>query len=96
MKLFLDDIRTPEYVYQEDDWVVARSYEEAVQILSNGDCTAISLDHDLNNDNFTGYDLAKWLTENNAWPAQVFIHSQNPIGAENILKEYEFWLKHKK
>ena len=95
MKLFVDDIRNPEYIYEEDDWTVARSYEEAVQILSNGDCTAISLDHDLGENVPTGYDLAKWLTKTNSWPVDVKIHSQNPVGANNILREYEFWLKHK-
>ena len=95
MKLFVDDVRNPEDIYQENDWVVARSYEEAVQLLNNGDCIVISLDHDLNSHEFTGYDLAKWLTANNAWPQDVFIHSQNPVGANNIKKEHEFWLKYK-
>lgn len=96
MKLFVDDIRNPEDIYQESDWVVVRSYEEAVERLNNGDCTVISLDHDLGSDEPTGYDLAKWLSNNNAWPEQVYVHSANPVDSNNIIKEYKFWLKYYK
>ncbi len=53
MKLWLDDVRTP-----PEGWVWAKSYDEAVEILSNLDdeFTDASLDHDLA---FQGMTLAE-------------------------------------
>ena len=54
--IFLDDIRTPSQcyhytgngVYLMDDWVVVRSYEDFVKMVTdNGVPTVISFDHDL-------------------------------------------------
>jgi len=43
IKLWHDDVRPP----PEDDWHWARTNEEAIALLSTGQVTVVSLDHDL-------------------------------------------------
>lgn len=90
-KLFLDDERfPPEPAY---NWVIARSVQEAKLIyLHKGPPSFVSFDHDLGENLETGLDFAHWMvnkdlnTEGNFFPEDFdfYIHSQNPIGAENI------------
>ena len=82
MKLFLDDERPcPE------GWTLARTFEEAVQLLNEGNVTAVSLDHDLGTER-TGYDLASLLEEaafcGLETPEELFCHSANPVGRSRI------------
>lgn len=104
MKMYLDDLRTP---IEEFDFVV-RNYNEAISIIKiHGVPNFISFDHDLgvdSEDNLlkSGYDLAKWLVEsdldNNYKLPSNFrykVHSQNPIGKQNIISLLEGYLKHK-
>lgn len=85
MKVFLDDVRDcPSSFY----WV--RNYEECVDILKNCDIDIISLDHDLG-ENKTGYDVVKFMVQESIFPKEIYIHSANPIGAQNmkdLLKKY--------
>ena len=83
MQLYLDDLRpTPEgfdRVY---------SYEEFVDYLERkGLPDFISFDHDLGED-LSGYDCAKYLVEYclvHQLPLPDYqVHSQNPVGKENI------------
>ena len=37
----------------------------------------------------TGYDLAKWMIDNNIIPKTVWVHSANPAGAKNIINLFE-------
>ena len=83
MQLYLDDLRpTPEgfdRVY---------SYEEFVAYLERkGLPNFISFDHDLGED-LSGYDCAKYLVEYclvHQLPLPNYqVHSQNPVGKENI------------
>lgn len=83
MPLYLDDLRpTPEgfdHVY---------SYEEFVDYLERkGLPDFISFDHDLGED-LSGYDCAKYLVEyclTHQLPLPNYqVHSQNPVGKENI------------
>ena len=83
MQLYLDDLRpTPEgfdRVY---------SYEEFVDYLEKeGLPDFISFDHDLGED-LSGYDCAKYLVEYclaHQRPLPDYqVHSQNPVGKENI------------
>ena len=83
MPLYLDDLRpTPEgfdRVY---------SYEEFVGYLEiKGLPDFISFDHDLGED-LSGYDCAKYLVEYclaHQRPLPDYqVHSQNPVGKENI------------
>ena len=97
-KLFVDDVRIPVDIYPDTDmgdWLSARTYETAIYLLETEDIELISLDHDLGADK-SGYDLCKWMSANNRWPQYVQIHSMNPVGRINMLREYEFYLKHSK
>ena len=95
MPLYLDDLRpTPkgfDRVY---------SYEEFVPYLERkGLPDFISFDHDLGED-LSGYDCAKYLVayclEHQRSLPDYQVHSQNPVGRENIerllenFKSFEF------
>jgi hypothetical protein len=97
-KLFLDDLRSVSDIYQDDDWIIARSFDEAVEyVSSHGIPNEISFDNDLGSEK-EGYDFAKWLVdqcldgtlkfpENFKW----WVHSANCLAWNNIdsyLKNY--------
>jgi hypothetical protein len=41
----------------------------------------------------TGYDLVKWMAENNQWPTNsIKVHSANPVGRQNMVSVIEkYW-----
>lgn len=85
MKLYVDDVRTPE----DNTWVIARNYWDAIHILKNCDVSILSLDHDLG-DGPTGYDIIRWLEEGLHMlgispPKTILCHSDNPVGMQSIL-----------
>lgn len=89
MKLFLDDERFPP---GEDisGWVICRTSAGAIDFVKTcGWPSFISFDHDLGGDD-TAMTFVDWITtqvldEGRAnLPFDYFVHSQNPIGAENI------------
>ena len=96
--LFLDDLRYPSWIGLVDsEWVIARSFKEAVELISNnGFPQKMSFDHDLGEENDmrelpTGYDLAHWIVESHldgdiTIPSDFTftVHSANPVGAANI------------
>ena len=51
--------------------------------LADNSYDIISLDHDLSEDK-TGYDIAKYIVENQIKVGAVAIHSANPVGKFNI------------
>lgn len=85
-KLFIDDERTP----VGDDWIVARSSSDAMAVaFIYGIPDFISFDHDLGGDDTTMVFL-KWLAEfclNNKYnfDFEYEVHSQNPVGRDNII-----------
>jgi len=96
-RLFLDDLRDPPADGHE--WVVVRSYREAVAHMTEHGCPSyMSFDHDLGEatphefDPPSGYDVAHWMVDRDLehrgmWippDAQFHVHSQNPVGADNI------------
>lgn len=94
--LFLDDERYP----VNSDWVIARNVGDAFWYIQNkGMPDHMSLDHDLGFGCFTGMDFVKalcWdiqdrkfdLPDGFTWE----VHSQNPVGAENMKKYlYQFF-----
>ena len=88
-KLFLDDERFP----VSEDFIIARNYDEAVNLIEkNGIPIFISFDHDLGKSK-TGYDFCKYLIDycidNNVKMCEYYVHSQNPVGRENIIKYIE-------
>lgn len=94
-KLFLDDERDP----VTDDWVVVRNSTDAViAVCSWGMPVEIAFDHDLGGDD-TSIKFIKWML-NEMYDGELTIpdgftysvHSQNPIGAENIKNKMDLLL----
>lgn len=93
-KMFLDDLRIASKYYEDDpNMVTIRSYYDAVKyVQEHGIPSFVSFDHDLGDENEvekTGYDFAKFLIEymldnNINEPFAYYVHSANPVGAENI------------
>jgi len=101
-RLFIDDERNPidvkwgtigeRQLYREDEWLIARNWAEVLElIVSLGMPNMISFDHDLGNNQPTGYDIAKRIVDlimNAQYELdpefRVLVHSKNPVGAENI------------
>lgn len=88
--LFLDDERFPPGT-DESEWIVCRNVDDAkLAIQERGMPETMSLDHDLGEDRETGMDFCKWLVgfmlDENIDPKVLdfYVHSQNPIGAENM------------
>lgn len=84
MKLYLDDLRPIPKGY-----IGIRSYAKFVTyITQNGLPDFISFDHDLGLEE-SGFDCAKWLVnyclDHQCQLPQFAVHSQNPVGKENIL-----------
>lgn len=81
--LFVDDIRQPKDL--QGIIVVARGYEQAISFLNTDSYDYISLDHDLGEEK-TGYDIAKYIVENNVELKGFRVHSSNPVGRFNIVQ----------
>ena len=91
-KLFLDDERFPTDLYNDPfEWRIARGYQDAKWMVETyGMPSFISFDHDLGSNTWSGMDFCKWLchfmTANEIDPTtfEFYVHSMNPVGAENI------------
>jgi hypothetical protein len=82
MNIFMDDVRSGP---TEKSWVVVRGVENVKILLEAGLVDDMSLDHDMGYKQQTGYDLVKWMAENDCWPkGDIVIHSANIVGAENM------------
>lgn len=89
MKLYLDDVRNA-----PDDWIVARTAHEAIQLLEQNIFEVVSLDHDLGTDHYTkpnnGYDVICWLEDqvfNHGYPAPfVVVHTANPAAYRKMMQ----------
>ena len=95
MRIWLDDVRAA-----PDGWYWLKTAEEAIAHFNidawfgdrHKDCvraiTDISLDHDLGENKKTGYDVVKFIeqmvVEKGYLPPNMTIHSQNPVGRENM------------
>lgn len=96
-KLFVDDIRDP----ITNDWIIARSSSEAITIVAENSVPEyISFDHDLGGDD-TSIVFINWLTEQlldcKLQLPDNFdysVHSQNPIGKNNIIGKMDSLIKH--
>jgi hypothetical protein len=94
MKLYLDDIRTP----NDNSWTIVRSYHDFIQVVSQSfkEIKVISFDHDLGSEE-TGFDCAKFLVEycmnNQVLPPQCYSHSANPSGRTNIIELINCFLR---
>ena len=96
-KLFIDDERFP----TTPDWFVARTSEQSITAVKNyGFPKEIAFDHDLGNDdtaiNFLNF-LPNYFIDNDCkFPVgfKYSIHSQNPVGKENIDSKMKQLLKY--
>jgi len=89
MKLYVDDNREC-----PAGWDIARSYDEAIEKLTNNKYDELSLDHDIasyraDGREMTGYDIALWLANrkmltNEYVPPVIKVHSANSVGGPNI------------
>jgi hypothetical protein len=86
-KIDLDDIRNP----KSEGWEIIRNFDDFVNLINEfGIPDEISFDHDLGENEKTGYDCAKWLCEycwTNGIPIPTWnVHSANPVGRDNIVQ----------
>jgi hypothetical protein len=98
LKLFLDDERFPPD--DGEDWKIVRHFEQATWYMREYGCPSfVSFDHDLSDD-LTGLDVVNWMIERdldmggNFIPKHFdfYVHSQNPVGAENINSKLNAYL----
>nr|WP_321411250.1 cyclic-phosphate processing receiver domain-containing protein [uncultured Carboxylicivirga sp.] len=107
-KLFLDDIRTIDMVYDksmESEYDIVRTYEDFVDyILKNGLPDFISFDNDLGlgEDGEVapdGYAAAKWLVYESGLDLinlKFNVHSANPVAAKQIEGLLTNYIRHLK
>ena len=86
INIYLDDLRVC-----PDGFQIARTYDEAVSILDKNKVGILSLDHDLGSDKEgnllkTGYDLVKYICENNCEIEKIYIHTDNVVGRDAMYK----------
>lgn len=105
-KLFLDDIRTIDMVYDASvtyDFDIVRTYAQFVAyIKTNGLPDFISFDNDLGLDETgnvgpDGYAAAKWLVYESGLDLKDLkfkVHSANPVAAEQIKGLLNNYIKH--
>jgi hypothetical protein len=98
MKIFLDDIRN-----NDEGTVLVRNVPDLIKLIEeNGFPSYISFDHDLGLGELTGHDFAKILVDkvlDGHWiipdDFTFSVHSDNPVGAENIRGVINSFLKFK-
>lgn len=105
MYIYLDDERNPKISHP---WVICRTgdeFKKAVRAWPNAtkELLYISFDHDLGNDQPSGYDLMKWfcgwLLDHNMADeilekVTVNVHSANPVGRKNINAYWDSFTKY--
>lgn len=85
INIYLDDLRDI-----PTNWIGARNMESAIALLKENEykVNRISLDHDLGEkDNVilpTGYDFVKLFCEHGWYANEIYIHTDNPVGRENM------------
>ncbi|MFF2532201.1 cyclic-phosphate processing receiver domain-containing protein [Brevibacillus sp. NPDC058079] len=84
INLYVDDLRDC-----PKGFVVARTMEEAIALLSQYDVHILTLDHDLGEDEngnllSTGYDLVKYFCEHGMRADKIYLHTDNGVGRENM------------
>lgn len=88
-------------MYRDGEWLIARNWLDVVEIVvSLGFPQMISFDHDLGDGEINGYELAQELCnmvmDGAPLPSgfEYRVHSKNPVGAENIRRYMDNFLKH--
>lgn len=100
MKIFLDDERNyTDFIGYDENWTVARDFEEFKHLVLESfhnlnDLECISFDHDLGKDSPDGYECSKWLVDQYIIVNEVWIHTMNPVGRDNIFHLMKNWQKY--
>lgn len=84
INLYVDDLRDC-----PKGFIIVRNIEQAKYYLENYDIEILSLDHDLGLDSQgnllpNGYELVKYICENGLKVEKIYIHTDNPVGRENM------------
>lgn len=83
INLYLDDLRKCPKGY-----VLARTAEEALNIIREGNVSILTLDHDLGEvdgkERMNGYDLVKVFCEEGLYVDEIYLHTDNVVGRENM------------
>jgi hypothetical protein len=87
--------------YRDSEWIIARNWDDVLElVVTFGLPKLISFDHDLGKNEKTGYEIAQQLCDmvmdGDSLPENFnyLVHSKNPVGAENIRKYMDNFLKH--
>jgi hypothetical protein len=87
-RLLIDDIRRFKDVCHSEDGdteVVARNYNDGVELLKTNTWDELYLDHDLGDYSKTGYDVMCWLETHPArLPPAVYFVTSNPAGEQRM------------
>lgn len=88
--LYLDDERScPTYIMDKYSTITVRDAQTAIDTIeyftSVGTEICIDFDHDLG-EGKSGYDVAKYIVENQIPIAGYRVHSMNPVGKWNIIQ----------
>jgi len=104
---FLDDVTwAPLKVqekYRNEEWIICRTRAEVYSaIYQKGFPSYISFDHDLGENEDTGFDITKMIVDMDMDKFRVmpegfsfYVHSQNNVGKKNIESYLNNFMKHK-
>lgn len=88
--VFEDDIQRIDFftklvkLFECDEFIITDNLRLAQEKLKSIKWDIAFLDHDINNAEYTGCDVAKFIVKNKIEIPQIYIHSMNPVGSENI------------
>jgi hypothetical protein len=71
-------------LFEAEDYFITCKLELIKRKLKEKKWDVLFLDHDVDSVKYTGYDVAKFIVREGIEIPQIFIHSMNPVGAENI------------
>ena len=71
--------------YAESFIVLVKTHQEAAGYLARMPFDMVTLDHDLGTEH-TGLDTARYIAQMLQPPPEVFVHSSNPVGADNMVQ----------
>lgn len=81
ISVYLDDERTP----SKDFDIIVRTYDDCIKAITENELYLLSLDNDIA-DYKEGYDVAKYLVENNIEIPNINIHSMNVVASQNMIE----------
>ena len=64
-----------------EGWTWVETVGDVIELLKNGEVDAVSLDNDLGLNQREGFNVVKWMEENDVWPDLVCVHTNNAVAA---------------